>query len=98
MAIKSLKLRESARDQACTMNVVDICNCDSSTTVLCHIQTEMGIMGGKTDDISAAFGCSDCHLWLDQNFGSELDRLFYTRRAMIRTHIIWLSMGLLIIK
>jgi len=98
MAIKSKKLRDSARDQPCTMNVAGVCNCDSSTTVLCHIQTEMGIMGGKTDDISAAFGCSDCHLWYDQKKGSELDRLFYSMRAMIRTQLIWIELGLLIVK
>lgn len=89
--MKSNKLRQSARGQDCTMRVVDVCNYNPETTVLAHINTEGGCMGGKAPDYSAAFMCSACHTWLDQNKGTEEERLFYTRRAMPRTWCVWVS-------
>jgi len=52
-------------------------------------------MGGKSDDFSACFGCSSCHEWLDRNKGTEEDRLYYTRRAMVRTWRKWIDLGLI---
>ena len=83
--IKSKKLLQGARGEECTMNVADFCNYNPETVVAMHINVEGGKMGGKTDDTSTVYGCSDCHTWLDQNKGSELDQLFYTRRALVRT-------------
>ena len=88
---RSSKLKMSAKDQMCSMNVVDVCNYDPSTTVLAHINTELAGMGSKVDDFSACFCCSDCHVWLDQNKGSEEDMLFYTRRALVRTWKFWIN-------
>lgn len=96
--IKSNKLRKSAQGQECTMCVAGVCNGNNETTVLAHINTELSGIGAKTDDISACFACSDCHTWLDQMTGSEEDRLFYTRRAMVRTWLVWVSLGLVVIK
>lgn len=93
--MKSNKLRNSARGQECTMHVVGVCNYDPDTTVLAHINTDGSIMGGKAPDYSACFCCSDCHAWLDQNKGSEEDRLFYTRRAMVRTWGKWFEQGVI---
>ena len=95
--MKSKKLRDSAQGQDCTLQVVGVCNYNVETTVLCHINTGGGKMGGKSPDISAAFGCSNCHEWLDQNNGSEIDRLFYTRRAMVRTWLYWIDAGLIVL-
>ena len=90
----SKKLRESARGQPCTLNVAGVCNYSPETSVLAHIQVDGGIMGSKVDDFSACIACSDCHAWLDQHRGSELDELFYTRRAMVRTWKYWIDSGL----
>jgi len=95
MSFKSNKLRKSANGQDCTLNVVGVCNYNPETTVLCHINTEGSIMGGKSDDFSACFGCSSCHEWLDRNKGTEEDRLYYTRRAMVRTWRKWIDLGLI---
>lgn len=92
--MKSNKLRKSAKGQDCTMNVAGICNYNPETVVLAHINTDGAIMGGKSPDYSACFACCDCHAWLDLNKGSEEDRLFYTRRAMVRTWGKWIDMGL----
>jgi hypothetical protein len=77
------------------MNVAGVCNYRPETVVLCHVNVDGSAMGGKSHDISACFGCSDCHAWLDQNKGSEEDRLFYTRRAMVRTWAKWIDMGVI---
>lgn len=84
-------LRDSARNHDCTMQVAGVCNYDNSTTVLAHVNTDGGKMGGKSPDHSACFCCSACHAWLDGHHGSELDELFYTRRAIQRTHAVWFS-------
>ena len=98
VALFSKKLRGSARGQDCTLGVVGVCNGNPETTVLAHVQFEGGTMGGKADDISACFACSDCHAWLDQHKGTELDEMFYAMRAIIRTQRKWVAMGLLVVK
>lgn len=92
------KLRASARGEQCTMQVAGICNNNPETVVLAHVKTEGGKIGGKSADYSACFACYDCHAWLDQNQGSEEDRIFYTRRAMVRTWTRWFETGLIAIK
>lgn len=96
--VKSTKLRNSARDRDCTMQVAGVCCNHTGTTVLAHVNTEGGCMGGKSPDFSACFACRECHAWLDQNRGTEEDRLFYTRRAMVRTWRIWINEGILCLK
>ena len=87
------KLRIAAKGQDCTLNIVGVCNYTSETTVLCHINYEGGMMGGKEHDISACFGCSDCHSRIDSNEMSKEDWLFYTSRALVRTIKIHLGKG-----
>lgn len=96
--LKSQKLRHSAKGKQCTLNVAGVCNYDPATVVLCHIQCEGGSMGAKTDDFSAVFGCYECHHWLDNYHGPEEDRLFYTRRALVRTWKIWIEEGYICLK
>lgn len=93
--IVSPKLQRSARGQECTLQVVAVCRNETDTTVLAHIQTDGGKMGGKADDLSACYACYRCHQWLDQYMGTEEDRLFYQLRALTRTHRIMHSQGLI---
>lgn len=86
----SPRLQRSARGQMCQMNVVGVCNYDTSTTVLAHVQTEGGMMGSKEDDFSACFACSNCHKWIDDYIDPQ-EAIFYTRRAMVRTWRIWID-------
>lgn len=95
-ALVSKKLRDSARGEVCTFNVVGVCNYNPETTVLAHLPVE--IAGTKSTDLSAAFACSDCHDWLDRRSRSpcaDEDREFYMRRANIRTLHRWKELGLL---
>ena len=64
----------------------------------CGETKRLGKMGGKTHDVSACIACSACHTWLDQYHGTEEERLFYTRRAMVETWLYWISIKLVGIK
>jgi hypothetical protein len=88
------KLRKAMKDMECTLNT-PVCNYDSSTVVGCHINTEGGKMGGKSDDTSMVAGCSSCHTHLDSNRLSTEDHLFYTRRALTRTYRLLFDAGVI---
>ena len=94
---KPTKLRKSAKGQDCTLNVVHVCNYNSETTVLCHLDGEDKGMALKSPDHFAVYGCSACHSWLDQHNGEAIDRLFYSLRALGRTHKIMIEDGTLVI-
>lgn len=82
--IKSKKLRDSAKGEQCTFNIVGICNYDTETTVLCHLPSD--IAGYKSTDISSGYGCSSCHHVIDhRNLLSKEHYEFYCRRAQVRT-------------
>ena len=63
--IRSRVLREGARGEQCTVQIPGVCSGDPETTVLAHINWTGGVMGGKTDDISACYACDKCHAVLD---------------------------------
>lgn len=96
MRIESKKLRASARGEDCTLNIAGVCSYDSATVVLCHLPDESHGMARKSDDICAAFGCAACHDAIDGRAGSlsAEDRMFYMRRAMVRTWRRWIALGL----
>ncbi len=92
---ESKKLRDSARGQTCTFQVVGVCNHNPETSILAHINCEGGCMGGKESDYKAAIVCGSCHTWHDQNIGTEEERLFYSRRGLVRTWEYWFSNGII---
>jgi hypothetical protein len=94
-SLRSKKLRNSARGQDCTMQVVGVCNFNSETTVLAHLDSENKGTAYKSSDLFAVYACSDCHSWLDQHKGNKEDRLFYSLRALDRTHRIMTNTGLI---
>lgn len=99
--MKSNALRESARGEACTVQIAGVCNWLWETTVLAHLPDESNGMGKKADDISACYACSACHDAIDRRVRSwelETDREWYLRRAMVRTWRRWVELGLITIK
>lgn len=90
--LKSKKLRDSARNQQCTVHS-PVCSYDSDTTILAHYNLDGGCMGGKSGDLSAGYCCHKCHEWLDQNKPSKEDALFYKSRSIVRTHLVMLEEG-----
>lgn len=83
--LENKKYRDGAKDEQCKMNVAGVCNYDPDTVVLAHVKCLGGSWGAKTHDFSGVDACSACHEWLDSYKGEEEDRLFYTRRGIIRT-------------
>ena len=66
--IESKKARESARDEACTLNICGVCNFDTTTTILAHLPDDSGTgkTAGKSDDVGCAvYACSNCHDIMD---------------------------------
>ena len=96
--MKSTALRESAKHQECTFNIVGVCNYDPTTVVLCHLPDESHGIGRKSDDICAAFGCSSCHAAVDgRSHCPEYteNQFFYNHRANLRTIKNWINAGLI---
>jgi len=64
---KMTPIRKAARGQECTLQLLGVCNGDSSTVVLCHSNrlADGKGMGLKAPDTAACFGCSACHDVLD---------------------------------
>jgi hypothetical protein len=60
---KSTPIRQSAKNEECTIRLPMVCNYDQETTVLCH-SNELADGKGmslKAPDTAAAYGCSACH-------------------------------------
>lgn len=101
MARKTSKIRQSAKGENCTLNIVGVCNYNPETVVLCHFPSEQKGIGIKSHDLSAGYGCSACHDVLDgrkQNLEFKNHAEFYMRRSSIRTHLRLIDKGLLVIK
>lgn len=92
--IRSQKLRDSAKNEECTLQIYEVCNHDPATTVLAHLPDESHGMAQKADDFSSCFSCSSCHDVIDGRKNANIDREFYMRRAMVRTWRRWIEMGL----
>lgn len=100
--IISKPIRSAARGEECTFNIPGVCTYDPDKTVLCHLPDESHGMARKSDDISAAFGCAECHGVIDgRNYNMLLspeDRQFYMKRAMVRTWRRLIEKGIITIK
>ncbi|WP_373078623.1 DUF1364 domain-containing protein [Zhongshania sp.] len=98
MKVTSKKIRDAARGQPCTLNIPGVCSYDDETTVLCHFPDEYGGMGTKPSDLSAGFGCMDCHDELDRRTRrielDSVDREFFMRRSQSRTLGMLVALGI----
>lgn len=99
---KTSPIRQSARDQECTLQIPMVCNGRTDTTVLCHSNqlADGKGMGLKAPDERACYGCSACHDVLDGRRPrpawltyEELIELF--ERGVERTHAILKKRGLM---
>lgn len=97
MGIVSSKLRNSARGQPCAFQIPGICNHDASTTVLCHLPSEVKGAATKSDDFFAVFGCANCHEVIDNHRLSREESLYFQLRALARTWRFWVTAGLIFV-
>ena len=93
---KQTKITKSARGEDCQIRIDGICNFNTETTVLCHLNG--GGAGMKHNDIHAAYGCSCCHDVIDgrrkTGFSKdEIKLMFYD--GIIRTQLLLIDKGLI---
>lgn len=86
LKIRSKKLRDSARDQACLLRLPEVCNGDWQTTVLAHVNFGGHGMGTKESDLSACYACSSCHDALDGRIPWARDEAVVFRAVMTTLH------------
>lgn len=101
MRIISQPMRDSARGKPCTLNIAGVCSYNAETTVLCHLPDESHGMSRKSDDLSSAYGCCECHAVIDGKVPHHFEpgeKDFYIRRAMVRTWRILVAEGIVQIK
>lgn len=102
--IESKAIRNAARDELCTLQIVGACQGGTETTVLAHLPDESHGMSRKSDDISSAFACASCHDVIDgrRRWPESEDRAdvreFYMRRAQNRTIRRLVALGVISIK
>ena len=100
--IRSKAIRNAAKGQDCTVNIVGVCNYNPETVVFAHYPSEGKGMGIKSSDLSGGFSCEGCHSALDgRTKHANLDygeREFYMRRSMVRTLEKLADMGILTVK
>lgn len=97
--MKTTKIRKSAKGQDCTIRIPGFCNFNPDTVVLCH-------MGGagwgmKSNDIHAAYGCSECHKIIDgqhTTYHNKEQLKVWFFEAMVRTQLLLIEQGLIEIK
>lgn len=59
------KIRDSARDEECTLMFEGVCNGRTDTTVYCHSNLSVDGKGAGLKAKTGCYGCYDCHNVLD---------------------------------
>ncbi|WP_043530442.1 nuclease domain-containing protein [Litchfieldella xinjiangensis] len=103
LRVESQAMRNAARAERCTLEILGVCSHREETTVLAHLPDESHGISRKSDDISAVFACSNCHNVIDgDSRGWPADeyrqREWYFRRAQTRTWRRLLELGVISIK
>jgi hypothetical protein len=79
----------AARGEQCTFQIPRVCNHDPETVVACHLPDGSGGSSRLTGPLSIAFGCHNCHDFIDRRVSvdgyDDGDREFYMRRGLMRT-------------
>ena len=91
-----MNLRRLAKGRECQIRLPGVCNGDSDTTVLSHLNGSG--MGMKGSDLAGSWGCSSCHDEVDGRTASiaNLDRVeLWFHHGVIRTQKILESEGVI---
>jgi hypothetical protein len=88
-----MNLRKLAQGRPCMIRMPGICNGNPETTVLCHLRmVGLSGMGLKANDLLGAWGCSDCHRYVDTH---GMDGRTALLEGMARTQAFLLNTGLI---
>lgn len=66
MLIRSSKITRAAQGEACTVQVLGICNHNPETTIPAHLPDISHGMALKASDIFIVFACHACHECIDR--------------------------------
>ena len=85
------KIRKSAKGEDCTLRIPGVCNGNNETVVLCHCYPSGGqgkdkSFDGIADDLNAAYGCHECHAYIDSMSKDDPWRWRWWLAGVIRTH------------
>lgn len=83
--MKSKKIRNSARNEDCSLRVSQNCQ-DGETVVFCHLNTPFKGVALKSPDLFGVYGCYHCHLLLDSSkvdYQDQLRALFETQKKLL---------------
>ena len=83
--IVSKKIRNSAKDENCTIRYPG-CSNDTSTTVLAHLNSRYKGMGNKSPDILAVYACDFCHKKLDASRVPASEQLKALQETLIKLY------------
>ena len=92
-AIKSKKITDSAKGEACSLRTSFLCQ-DDDTVVFCHLNTIYRGTAEKSPDLFGVYACSACHSELDNSRVSGTDQL----RALVETQMKLYQKGLIEVK
>jgi len=84
--IISKKIRQSAKDEHCTLRLPGICHVDTNTTVFAHINSPFKGVGNKSPDIFGVYACHACHAELDAGRVSYRDQLRSMQETQMRLY------------
>ncbi|MCE3025749.1 nuclease domain-containing protein [Salinicola sp. DM10] len=100
--IESPAIRNAARGEQCTLQIVGVCASRTDTTVLAHLPDESHGLSRKSDDLSGCYACAACHDVIDGRvawpLGEKEHREWYLRRAQTRTWRRLVELGVISIK
>ena len=95
-----MNFRRAAEGRDCQMRIPNVCNFDTTTTVLAHVRRgSVAGIGQKPPDVCAVLACSNCHDAIDlrNNMGAytpaEMDTMILD--GLCRTLKLWIDEGYL---
>ena len=65
------KITKSAKGEVCALRIPMVCNHNPETTVFCHAPCVDKGWAIKSPDWWGAFGCYECHIYMDSGQGNE---------------------------
>lgn len=83
------KITQSAKGEPCSLRIPSVCNRNNETTVFCHAPSVDKGMGIKSPDFWGAYGCFNCHEFMDQSIWKRSDAqglaAMYWNKAIFET-------------
>jgi len=88
------RITDLARGKPCQIRLVGICNRNDETTAPCHFRMPcFGGIGFIPGPLFVAWGCSNCHAWVDSHHDAETQLAF--AHGVLRTQAELIAEGII---